>query len=67
MDKQEYRRKYYKENRAKLQAYQRWYYQKRKKERKNPNEKISDEGKVSIAKPKNVFSKTYGEFIIHFE
>ena len=63
MDKREYRRKYYQENKTKLQAYQKWYYQKKKKERQQkdiifiPNRK----------KEPPVFKKIYGDFTIHFE
>mgnify|MGYP003131908626 CR=1 FL=1 len=59
MDTKEYRRKYYQANKERLQAYQRWYYQKRK------NEKI-DSVKTIKKKPIS-FYRTYGNFIIHFE
>jgi len=59
MDTKEYRRKYYQANKERLQAYQRWYYQKRKNEK--PQEKVKK------VKPPPSFYRTYGSFIIHFE
>lgn len=61
MDKQEYRRKYYQENKDKLQAYQRWYYQKKKKERE------SQENKYIKKKEKPIFKRLYGSFILTFD
>ena len=56
MDIKEYRKEYYVKNREKLRAYQRWYYQKKKKECK-----VIDQLKTKH------MTKTYGEFVIHFE
>lgn len=62
MDKREYRRKYYQANKQKLQAYQKWYYLKKKKERENAEIEIK-----SKIREKPFFKKLYGDFTIHFE
>ncbi len=58
MDLREYRRKYYEANKEKLQAYQRWYYHKRRQKTYIPQPR----------KPKVFHMKvTKGSFIIHFD
>lgn len=63
MDKLQYRRKYYQENKVKLQAYQKWYYQKKKKEREVEEVKYIKQKRSE----KPYFKKMYGDFTIHFE
>lgn len=60
MDTKEYRRKYYLANKERLQAYQRWYYKKRKNEKPEVKEKKENDTPTA-------FYRTYGSFVIHFE
>ena len=58
MDIREYRRKYYEANKERLQAYQRWYYHKRRAKIFYPKPKPIKDINLKIHK---------GEFIIHFD
>lgn len=58
MDIREYRRKYYEANKERLQAYQRWYYHKRRQSNYKPKPRPIKIYKMVIHK---------GSFILHFD
>lgn len=58
MDIREYRRKYYEANKEKLQAYQRWYYHKRREKQHKPTPRKPKVTTMEIHK---------GSFVIHFD